>query len=185
METCTHTERPAAARCIVCGEVLCHDCKVFKKGRNYCRFHAPGKPAGYRSPTFSMILSLIPGLGQMYAGSFVKGLAFLMGGGACIAMQDSLPRILPLALLLFSTWDARMTALRRNHDLSGGRLGEPAGDGDWMLILGTVGLAILYTVLPLQAGVTLQPGALWAAFCVVLILSTLLGRGGKKDVQES
>lgn len=185
MKTCNHSERPAAARCVVCGEVLCYECRTQKKGRNYCRIHAPGKPKGYRSPTFSMLLSLIPGLGQIYAGSFVKGLTLLMGGGACLAMPDTIPQIVPLALLLFSTWDARMTALKRNYSLSGGRTGAPASEGDWMLLLGTAGLALLYTVLPMQAGVTIEPGALWAAFCVVLILSTLLGRGGKKDVKQT
>jgi hypothetical protein len=133
-----------------------------------------------------MLLSLIPGLGQIYAGSPVKGVALILGAAGCLAMHDQMPLILPLALLLFSTWDARMTAAKRNFRLTRGRTGtNGAGDGDWMLILGTVGLGVFYSVLPQQAGVTAQPWTLWAAFCVILVLSALLGRGGKKNVKKA
>ena len=85
MKTCEHPENPSAARCVACGKVLCFDCRVWKKGRNFCFDFAPGKPKGFRSPSFTMLLSLIPGLGQFYTGSFTKGLIFLMGAGASVA----------------------------------------------------------------------------------------------------
>jgi hypothetical protein len=134
-----------------------------------------------------MLLSLVPGLGQIYAGSPVKGVALILGAAGCLAMQDQMPLVLPLALLLFSTWDARMTAAKRNFRLTRGRSGKDgAGDGDWMLILGTVGLGVFYSVIPQQAGMAIQPWAVWAAYCVILVLSTLLGgRGGKKNVKEA
>lgn len=185
MNTCSHPERPVAARCVTCGQVLCDECRVFKKKKNYCNACAPGKPKGYRSPTFSMFLSLVPGLGQFYTGSFMKGFMLLGGAVACCATGPQIPVVVPLLLLLFSTWDARMTALKRNHRLSNGRYGaKGANEGDWMLMLGTMGLAVLYSVLPAKAGMSIQPWALWAAFSVVLFLSTLLGRGGK-DVKQS
>ncbi|MFH2000618.1 MAG: hypothetical protein ABIK28_13120 [Planctomycetota bacterium] len=188
MKTCPHPERPAAARCVVCGEVLCEGCRVFKKKKNYCIRCAPGKPSGYRSPTFSMFLSLIPGLGQFYTGAFIKGLMLLVGTGACCVSGGSggnLPLVVPMMLLLYSTWDARMTALKRNYALTGGRAGAPgAGQGDWMLLLGSMGLAVLYTVLPIKAGVEVEPWALWVAYSVVLFLSALLGRGGQ-DVKQA
>jgi hypothetical protein len=150
-----------------------------RKGKNYCRACAPGKPSGFRSPTFSMLLSLIPGLGQFYAGSFVKGLAFLLGAGACVALHEQVPVVAPLALWFLAAWDARMSAFKRNYKLTEGRSGTPgAGEGDWMLMAGTIGLGALYTVLPLKAGITIEPWALWSAFSVVLVLSALLGRGG-------
>jgi hypothetical protein len=183
MNTCTHSERPAAARCVVCGEVLCHDCRLQKKGRNYCRACVPGKVPGYRSPTFSMLLSLVPGLGQMHAGSPLKGVALLAAAGACLAWRPEVPWVLPLSLWLFAMWDARMTALKRNFQLRNGRSGSPgAGEGDWMLIAGSIGLAVLYSVLPHQAGITIEPWAIWSAFSVILVLSALLGRGGKSHV---
>ena len=126
-----------------------------------------------------MLLSLIPGLGQLYTGSFVKGLAFLMGAGTCVALHEQIPAVAPLVLWLMATWDARMSAFKRNYKLTEGRSGTPgAGEGDWMLISGTIGLGVLYTVLPWKAGITIEPWTLWSAFSVVLVLSALLGRGG-------
>ena len=147
MNTCEHPDRPAAARCVVCGETLCHDCRMNRKGKNYCRACAPGKPSGFRSPTFSL--------------------------------HDQVHAVAPLALWFLAAWDARMSAFKRNYKLTEGRSGTPgAGEGDWMLMIGTIGLGALYTVLPLKAGITIEPWALWSAFSVVLVLSALLGRGG-------
>jgi len=183
MNTCTHPDKPAAARCVVCGELLCHGCRLRRKGRNYCRACVPGKPPGYRSPTFSTILSLAPGLGHMHAGSFLKGVLLLAGAGACLAWHAQVPWVLPLSLWLYAMWDARMTALRKNYLLRNGLSGTPgASEGDWMLILGSIGLAGLYSVLPHQAGIAVEPWAVWSAFAVILVLSAVLGGGGKSHV---
>jgi len=180
MLSCEHPEKPAVARCVACGKRLCYECKVVKKGRNFCWDCAPGRPSGYRSPTFSMILSLLPGLGQVYAGSFLKGLAFLFGTGVAAAASIHAPAILILGYWFLGMWDARMTANKRNFSISNGRLGkEGVSEGDWMLIFGTSGLAALYLGLPYFSNVIMKPWALWSAFAVVFVLSTLLGRGGK------
>jgi hypothetical protein len=127
-----------------------------------------------------MFLSLLPGLGQMYAGSFFKGLLFMIGTGACVAFHEEMPSILPLAYWLFGLWDARMTAHDRNFRVSKGRTGTTgATHGDWMLLLGTLGLGALYFILPVTAGMVMEPWMLWGSFIVILILSALLGRGGK------
>jgi hypothetical protein len=185
MNTCKHPERPVAARCVACGMVLCHECRVWEKKRNFCESCASGKPSGFRSPSFSMLLSLVPGLGQIYAGSFFRGLFFLAGAGSCAALHRELPPVLILFLWFFSIWDARVTALKRNHRVTRGRSGSPgAGDGDWMLFLGSAGLAGLFVGLPIFTGVTMETWTLWASFGVVLVLSALLGRGGK-NVKEA
>ena len=63
--------------------------------------------------------------------------------------------------------------------------GSPgASDGDWMLFLGSAGLAGLFVGLPIFTGVTMETWTLWASFGVVLVLSALLGRGGK-NVKEA
>lgn len=180
MNSCEHPERPAVARCVACGKVLCYECRTYRQRRNFCIDCAPGNPAGFRSPTFSMILSLIPGLGQVYAGSKLKGLLFLIAGGTSLALCSELPAVLPVAFWLYSIWDARMTALKRNYHLTKGGSGSPgAREGDWMLLLGATGLAGLYLGLPLMTGVVMEPWALWTGFLVVLVLAALLGRGGK------
>lgn len=184
MKTCEHNERPSVARCVACGTVLCYDCRLLKKGRNFCYDCAPGKPAGFRSPNFSMLLSLIPGLGQFYTGSLTKGLIFLMGAGASVAFLPEIPAVFPLLLWFVSIWDARMSAHKRNFRVTKGRSGS-AGvtEGDWMLLIGTLGLTTLFVGLPWVAGVTMEPWALWVSFFVVLALSALLGRGGKNVKQ--
>ncbi len=186
MSTCEHPERPVVARCVLCGQLLCHECRTLRKGKNYCIAHVPGKSSGIRSPNFSMLLSLAPGLGQMYAGSFLKGLLFLAGAGTMVALGPEIPAVLPLALWFLAIWDARMTALKRNFRLTNGRTGTPgAGEADWMLLFGTAGLAAFYVGLPLTAGITMQPWALWVSFIVVLALSALLGRGGRNVKSKS
>ena len=180
MKTCEHPEKPVAARCVVCGELLCQECRAIKKRKNYCMDCLPGKPKGFRSPTFSMILSLIPGLGQMYAGSFLKGLVFLVAGGSSLALQEGIPVLVPLAVLFLSVWDARMTAHKRNFRVTKGRSGTPgASEADWLLLFGTTGLAAFNIGLPMTTGQTMEPWALWISFVVVLALSALIGRGGK------
>jgi hypothetical protein len=127
-----------------------------------------------------MLLSLIPGLGQVYAGSFLKGVVFLTAAGASAALHDEIPALLPLVVWSLAIWDARMTALKRNFRVTRGRSGTPgAGEADWLLLFGTAGLSALYLGLPAATGQVMQPWALWVSFVVVLILSALLGRGGK------
>jgi hypothetical protein len=180
MKTCEHPESPAVARCIACGKRLCYECRIHDKGRNFCHGCVPIKRVKVKSPTFSMILSLLPGLGQIYAGSIMKGLLFLGGTGAFAAMHEGIPAVLPMIFWVISIWDARMTAHKRNFQATNGRSGVPgASEADWMLLGGTAGLALLYVALPFTAGLVMEPWMLWVSFLVILSLSALLGRGGK------
>ena len=185
MDRCEHTDRPVAARCVACGKRLCQACRVWKGGRNWCADCAPGGKGTVRSPVFSMILSLVPGLGQIYGGAPVRGLLFLAAGAGLAAFHTRLPAAAILAFWCLTVWDARMTALRRNEKVTGGKSGiRGPGDGDRLLVLGTGLLVLLYTVLPATGAAALSPLSLWAAFAVVVFLSLIMGRGERNDAPQ-
>lgn len=185
MDRCEHTERPVAARCVCCGKRLCHACRVFSGGRNWCADCVPRKGTAIRSPNFSTMLSLLPGLGQVYAGAPLKGLLFFAGGVALAAGHAVLPAAVFPAFWALAAWDARMTALKRNERATGGRAGITGpGDGDRLLLLGTALIAVLYTVMPPAGGTGLNPLSIWAAFAVVIFLSLVMGRGGRSHVPK-
>lgn len=118
-----HDKRPARARCVDCGTNLCGPCRVKVGGRNYCRpcvpEHLRKKLPGRRSPAFAAVLSAVPGLGQMYAGSFTRGLVFLASSGLLAANVQSVPDPVPLFLWVFNLFDAFLVATERNFKVSG------------------------------------------------------------------
>ncbi|MFG0316646.1 MAG: B-box zinc finger protein [Planctomycetota bacterium JB042] len=122
--TCVHHEqRPAKARCVECGQHLCGECRVKVAGRYRCRPCVPEslhrKLPGRRSPTFASVLSVVPGLGQMYAGRFGRGLAFLLSAGILAANAHAVPQPLPLFLWVFNLFDAMSVAHERNARKAG------------------------------------------------------------------
>ncbi len=91
MNCAIHTDTPAAAYCRTCGKALCENCKREVMGAIYCEpciaarlQGAPvgtvGTPApagsppssGGTSPGLAAILGMIPGVGAMYNGQFMK-----------------------------------------------------------------------------------------------------------------
>ena len=122
--SCAHHEtRAARARCVDCGANLCGTCRVKLGGRNYCRPCIPerlrNKLPGRRSPTAAAVLSAVPGLGQMYAGSFSRGLVFLLSAGALAANVQSVPDPVPLFLWVYNLFDAFLMASERNAQVTG------------------------------------------------------------------
>src|SRR5262252_8386515 len=90
MNCAIHTDVPAAAYCRTCGKALCENCKRDVMGAIYCepciaaRLQGapatPGAPTivpvtivqGSPSPGLAALLGMIPGVGAMYNGQFVK-----------------------------------------------------------------------------------------------------------------
>jgi len=90
MNCAVHTQTQAAAYCRTCGKALCEDCKRDVMGAIYCepciaaRLQSNVAPPGARvmpppppgpgapSPAVAGFLGLIPGVGAMYNGQFVK-----------------------------------------------------------------------------------------------------------------
>lgn len=87
MNCAIHTDAPAAAYCRTCGKALCENCKRDVMGAIYCEpciaarlqgtpATAPGVPVavvqGAPSTGLATLLGMIPGVGAMYNGQFVK-----------------------------------------------------------------------------------------------------------------
>lgn len=165
-----HDKRVAQARCVECGTLLCSDCRAKVDGRNYCRPCVPdslrGKLKGHRSPTAAAVLSVVPGLGQWYGGSFLRGLVF---GGSAIALASNItevPNPLPLFLWVFNLFDAFTMTKERNARLAGVGL-DPTDQRQkrfWGWFAATISA---FTVAQATVAPTLNPDLLWpAALCL-------------------
>jgi len=204
---CSHTERPAVARCVVCGTTVCHECRRHYKAKNFCDSCWPRKKKisrkkksrkekipGLKSPTLAFLLSAIPGLGQMYVGAKLRGMVFLSAAIYSIANLEELPPPIPVFVFLFAAWEARNAAYKKNDRLlpEGRRKRRFASEADWMLWIGTALLAALCLYLPGEFGVTIEPWTVWIGFVVAYGVSTMLGRKqpaltveGVNDVPEA
>jgi TM2 domain-containing membrane protein YozV len=98
----------------------------------------PVKKVKRKSPVFASALSLVPGLGQLYAGRFVRGIVFFATAGA-IAEASFLTPLLAAFLYVFNLYDAFRLAENRNERASSGSVTDRADDGLFTL----VGLGVL------------------------------------------
>ena len=110
MNCVTHPELPAIAYCRTCGRALCENCQRTSQGIVYCQEHVPvaagaDAGAGYSpytapappraiadpgaSPGLAFLLGLIPGVGAIYNGQYVKGLIHVVILGVLISILDS------------------------------------------------------------------------------------------------
>jgi len=143
MNCSTHSDAPAVAFCRACGKALCADCRRVAEGTVYCAEHAPEPGASvspgesYRStvapgpthPNLAFILGLIPGVGAIYNGQYVKGLVHALIFGLIISILESgasrglepLLGILLAAFVLYMAFEAHHTAKRR-------QMGQPVDE---------------------------------------------------------
>lgn len=149
MNCINHPETPAVAFCRTCGKALCPACEQPSQGTIYCAEHVP-VPAGARpvnippdpnpyspytvppapigrapdtgaSPGLAFLLGLIPGVGAIYNGQYVKGLVHVVILGVLISIvsSDAAGGMEPLFGLLIGVWvfymafEAYHTARRR------------------------------------------------------------------------
>ena len=70
-----------------------------------------------RSPLLASVLSVVPGLGQMYAGRFLRGVCFF--GSALLLHEAAVPLLLGSFLFVFNLWDAYRVAQLRNRPVDG------------------------------------------------------------------
>jgi Domain of unknown function (DUF5668) len=112
MNCMNHPDLPAVAYCRACGKALCESCRRTFDGTIYCEEHLPvpapaGPPpaSGYSpytaptppplmpdvsaSPGFAFLLGLIPGVGAIYNGQYVKGLVHVIILGILISIVNS------------------------------------------------------------------------------------------------
>lgn len=92
-----------AGYCRACGKALEEGNAVAAEGALYCREHAPTREsqgtteatpystpsAGHPSPVLAFFLGMIPGLGAVYNGQYMKGLAHVMILGLLISILSN------------------------------------------------------------------------------------------------
>lgn len=109
MKCRNHPERDAVAVCISCHTPVCAECRNHIKGKNYCEkcvdklFGSEiGKPkVSEKNPVLAAVLSIIPGLGQIYLGEVVRGIIFLV-----VALILAFSRIGYVIVMIIAIWDA-------------------------------------------------------------------------------
>ncbi|HWZ42257.1 MAG TPA: DUF5668 domain-containing protein [Candidatus Saccharimonadales bacterium] len=142
MNCAIHAETPAAAYCRTCGKAMCDSCKRDVMGAIYCEpclaariqgaTHVAGMPAGAPAsgapnPGIAAWLGLIPGVGAMYNGQFVKALVHVVIILCLIAAANSVESIgwifacLIAFFWLYMVIDANKTARAM-------QLGQPVPD---------------------------------------------------------
>lgn len=109
MNCVNHPDLPAIAYCRSCGKPLCEACRVSAGGTVYCHEHATAAaaespytatapppvrtaspvPDGGASPGLAFLLGLIPGVGAIYNGQYVKGLIHVVVLGVLISIVSS------------------------------------------------------------------------------------------------
>lgn len=157
-----HTDRAAIAYCRSCGRPLCEECQRSAQGTIFCEEHLPveepvqpAAPTTYQpgasSPGLAFVLGLIPGVGAIYNGQYVKGLIHVIIFGMLISIVNSggLGDFGPLFGLLATVWyfympfEAFHTARKRQR-------GEPVDEFSSLVALrsgrGTGGPVVIIVV---------------------------------------
>ena len=134
MDCVNHSGVNATAYCQNCGKALCQTCaRTAVGGQIFCEpcwmawhggqqpFVAP--PAGAPSPGLAAFLGLIPGVGAMYNGQFVKGLIHVM----IFAVLVSAAHVYGIFGLLIAGW-IFYQVFEAYHTAKARRDGEPLPD---------------------------------------------------------
>lgn len=97
MNCAVHSEVPAQGFCRNCGKAMCEACKRDVRGILYCEdclantVAAPPAAAvasGGPSPALAAVLGVVPGLGAVYNGEYLKALIHVLVFGTTIAFVD-------------------------------------------------------------------------------------------------
>src|SRR6202049_3819010 len=144
MTCANHPELAALAYCRMCGKALCENCRRLAGGTIYCSEHAPAPgaadsgPSPYTSPAtvplpdtgaspaLAFLLGLIPGVGAIYNGQYVKGLIHVVIFGILVSIvhSDEAGGLEPLFGMLIPAWVFYM-AFEAHHTAKRRRLGQP------------------------------------------------------------
>jgi len=142
MNCLNHPDVPAIAYCRTCGKALCESCRRIAEGTIYCDEHVPASAAADTasspytapaappipdtgaSPGLAFLLGLIPGVGAIYNGQYVKGLVHVVILGLLISIvssEQAAGGLEPLFGMMIGVWvfymafEAYHTAKKRQH----------------------------------------------------------------------
>jgi TM2 domain-containing membrane protein YozV len=134
MDCVNHSSVPATAYCQNCGKALCPTCtRTAPGGQVFCApcftaWHSAQNPffigqPGAPSPQLAAVLGVIPGVGAMYNGQFLKGLVHVMIFAVLISASHLFHAfgLLIFGWICYQVFDAYHTAKAR-------RDGEPLPD---------------------------------------------------------
>jgi LiaI-LiaF-like transmembrane region/B-box zinc finger len=147
MNCTTHPDVPATAYCRSCGKALCEACRHLADGTVYCAEHAPAAaaasspytapaapptpiPDAGASPGLAFLLGLIPGVGAIYNGQYVKGLIHVVVLGILIGVVSSDQtgeNLEPLFGMMIAVWVFYM-AFEAYHTAKKRQLGQPVDE---------------------------------------------------------
>lgn len=95
MNCAVHSEVSAQGFCRNCGKAMCDACKRDVRGILYCEdclastvAAPPAQAAGGPSPALAAVLGVIPGLGAVYNGEYLKALVHVLIFGTLIGMAE-------------------------------------------------------------------------------------------------
>src|SRR5215468_9932316 len=136
-----HAEAPNVAFCIRCGHALCNECIRNVKGSVYCEpclaEFVEGKAASstqYKdvpgtNPGAAFALGLIPGVGAIYNGEFVKAAVHVLIFGTLVSLADATDAALfglgTAAFYFYMPFEAYYTAKKRKLGAEGVILETP------------------------------------------------------------
>jgi len=146
MDCVNHSGANAAAYCQNCGKALCQQCvRSAPGGQVFCepcmtawqsaaqRPYVP-PPMGAPNPVLAAVLGLIPGVGAMYNGQFLKGLVHVL----IFAVLVSASHVIGIFGLLIAGWVCYQV-FEAYHTAKARRDGEPLPDplglndvGSWL-----------------------------------------------------
>src|SRR6266851_6223487 len=148
MNCMNHPDIPAVAYCRTCGKALCEACQQTAQGTVYCKEHVPAAAAGGppdpspytaprttpppladpgASPGLAFLLGLIPGVGAIYNGQYVKGLIHVIVLGVLISIVsngDTAGGLEPLFGMMIGVWVFYM-AFEAYHTAKKRLMGHP------------------------------------------------------------
>jgi Domain of unknown function (DUF5668) len=148
MNCAYHAEAPNVAFCIHCGKALCNECIRNVRGSVYCEpclgdfiegRAAGSSSAGGASPKKEMVggsnpgaafaLGLIPGVGAIYNGEFVKAAVHILIFGTLVSLGDATGAALfglaSAAFYFYMPFEAYYTAKKRMLGTQGIMLETP------------------------------------------------------------
>src|SRR5437868_227527 len=141
MNCVNHLEAPNVAFCIRCGHALCSQCTHNVKGSIYCETclaDLVGGTAGAKNefrdvagsnPGAAFALGLIPGVGAIYNGEFVKAAVHILIFGTLVSLADAtdaaLFHLAAIAFFFYMPFEAYYTAKKRMMSTQGVVLETP------------------------------------------------------------
>src|ERR1700687_5812724 len=149
MNCMNHPDIAAVAYCRTCGKALCDACQRTAQGTVFCQEHvpafaaAPPDPSPYTapratpppmadpgaSPGLAFLLGLIPGVGAIYNGQYVKGLIHVVVLGVLISIVSNGDNggLAPLFGMMIGVWVFYM-AFEAYHTAKKRLMGQPVDE---------------------------------------------------------